>query len=96
MTRAELREYVCTMFAANKLGVGNIAPPAQAFILEIEAQASAKGLDILQKIGIGDGDRRIVKEMMSRWYETYEKQCQNDVVKKAREMIIRDKNPAFI
>lgn len=96
MTREELRNYVCTMFAANKLGVGKIAPLAQSFILETEAKASAKGLDILQKIGIGDGDLRIVKEMMSQWYATYEKQCQDDVVKMAREKIIQDKNPAFV
>jgi len=96
MTREELRNYVCTMFAANKLGVGKIAPLAQAFILETEATASAKGLDILQKIGVEDGDLRTVKEMMSQWYATYEKQCQDDVVKNAREKIIQDKNPAFV
>ncbi len=96
MNREETRNYVCTMFAANKMGVGKIAPFAQAFILEIEATASAKGLDILQNIGIGDRDLRIVKALMSRWYATYEKQCQGDVVKTAWKKIIEKKNPVFI
>lgn len=95
MSREEIRNYICTMFAANKLGVEKIAPSAQASILEIEAEASAKGLEILQKIGIGDGDLWIVKEMMSRWYGSYEKRCEEDVVKTAREKIMKGKNPVF-
>ena len=91
MNREETRNYVCTMFAANKMGVGRIAPFAQAVILEIEAKASAKGLDILQKVGIKDGDLRFVKEMMSRWYATYEKQCRDDVVKEARKRVLEEK-----
>ncbi len=96
MNREEIRSYVCTMFAANKMGVGKIAPSAQASILEIEAEASANGLDILQKIGFEDGDLRLVKEVLSRWYASYEKQCPDDVVKMAREKIVGNKNPVFV
>jgi hypothetical protein len=96
MNREDTRNYLCTMFAANKMGVEKIAPSAQAFILEIEAKASAKGLDILKKIGIKDGDLRTMKAMMSRWYATYEEQCHEDVVKQVREKIIDDNNPALI
>jgi hypothetical protein len=96
MNREENRNFVCTMFAANKMGVRRIAPFAQAIILETEAKASAKGLDILQRIGIEDGDLRIVKEMMSRWYTTYEKQCQDNVVKEIRKRVLKEKNPVFV
>jgi hypothetical protein len=96
MDMEKTRNYVCTMFAANKVGVEKIAPSAQAFILEIEAEASAKGLDILKRIGIGDGDLGIVKEMMSRWYATYESLCQKDIVNRVREKIIQRKNAAFL
>ena len=96
MDKDETRNYVCTMFAANKIGVEKIAPAAQAFVLEIEAEASAKGLDILKRIGIGDGDLGIVKEMMSRWYATYERLCRKDIVNKVREKIMQHKNPALL
>jgi len=95
MDREEIRNYICTMFAANKMGIAKIAPLAQAFILEIEAKASANGLVILQKIGIGDGDLGIVKALMSQWYATYEKQCPDYVVKKVREKVVKNKNPVF-
>ena len=96
MNREKMRDYICTIFAANRMGIGKIAPFAQAFILETEAKASARGLDLLQKIGIGDGNLKIVRNLMSRWYATYEQQCPDDVVKKAREKIMQDKNPAIV
>ena len=96
MNREETRNYVCTIFAANKMGVGRIASTAQEYILEVEAEASAKGLAILRKIGIDDGKLEAAKDMMSGWYASYENQCRKDVVKKVREKIINDKNPALI
>ena len=96
MNREETRNYVCTMFAVNKMGVGRIAPTAQEYILEVEAEASAKGLAILKKIGVNNGELEAAKEMMSRWYASYENQCRKDVVKKVREKIMNDKNPALV
>ena len=96
MNREETRNYVCTMFAVNKMGVGRLAPTAQEYILEVEAEASAKGLAILKKIGINDGELEAAKVLMSRWYASYENQCRKDVVKKVREKIINDKNAAFV
>ncbi len=95
MNREETRNYVCTMFAANKMGVNKIAPAAQECVLEVEAEASARGMDILKKVGIKQGELRLVKEIMSRWYESYEKQCLEGVVKKVRAQIIQNKNPAL-
>jgi hypothetical protein len=95
MNREETRNYICTMFAANKMGVGKIAPAAQEYVLRVEAEASAKGLAILQKVGINDGELQAVKNMMSRWYGSYENQCSEDAVKKVREKIMNDKNPAL-
>jgi len=95
MNREETRNYVCTMFAVNKMGVGRIALTAQEYILELEAEASAKGLAILKKIGINDGELEAVKNMMSKWYASYENECRKDVVKKVREKIANDKNPAL-
>ena len=96
MNREETRNYVCTMFAVNKMGVGRIALTAQEYILEVEAEASAKGLAILKKIGIDDGELEAVKDMMSRWYASYENECRKDVVKKVREKIVNDKNPTLV
>ena len=96
MNREETRNYVCTMFAVNKMGVGRIALTAQEYILEVEAEASAKGLAILKKIGINDGELEAVKDMMSSWYASYENECRKDVVKKVREKIVNDKNPALL
>jgi hypothetical protein len=95
MNREETRNYVCTMFAANKMGVGRIGVNAQEYILEVEAEASAKGLAILKKIGIHDGELEAAKDMMSKWYASYENQCRKDVVKKVREKITNNKNPAL-
>ncbi len=96
MNREETRNYVCTMFAVNKMGVSRIASTAQEYILEVEAEASAKGLAILKKIGIDDGELEAVKDMMSGWYPSYENECRKDVVKKVREKIVNDKNPAIV
>ncbi len=91
MNREETRNYLCTMFAANKMGLEKIASGAQRFILEVEAEASARGLAILREIGVGDGDLTSVKQMMSQWYATYEKRCQKDVVKEVRKRILEGK-----
>ncbi len=96
MNREETRNYVCTMFAANKMGINKIAPTAQESVLEIEAEASARGVDILTKVGIEQGELGLVKEILSRWYASYENQCREDVVKKVRAQIIQDKNPAIL
>lgn len=96
MNREETRNYVCTMFAVNKMGLGRIGLTTQEYILEVEAEASAKGLAILKKIGINDGELEAVKNMMSRWYASYENECREDVVKKVREKIVNDKNPALV
>jgi len=95
MSREEVRNYVCTMFAANKMGIHKIAPVAQECILEIEAEASAKGVGILKKVGMKQGELRLVEKTMSRWYASYENQCREDVVKKVRAQIIQEKNPAL-
>ncbi len=95
MNREATRNYVCIMFAANKMGVSKIAPIAQEFILEVEAEASARGVGILTKVGIEQGELRPVKKIMSRWYASYENQCRENVVKKVRAQIIQGKNPAF-
>ncbi len=94
MNRDETRNYVCTMFAANKMGVNKIAPAAQESILEIEAEASRRGLDILKKVGPEHGEHGRVKTIMSRWYASYENQCREEVVKKVRAQMVQDKNPA--
>ncbi len=95
MNREKTRDYLCTMFAANKMGVNKISQSGQEVILEVEAEASATGLDILKEIGLEDGDLRFVKKMMSQWYATYEESCREDVAKKVREKLINDKNPSF-
>jgi len=96
MNREATRNYVCTMFAVNKMGVGRIAPTVQEYILELEAEASAKGLAILKKIGINDGELEAAKNMMSRWYASYENQCWKDVVERVRQKIMNDRNPALV
>ena len=89
-----LPDYARTEYGVSH-GAGRIASIAQEYILQVEAEASAKGLAILKEIGIHDGELHVVKEMMSRWYVSYENQCSEDVVKKVREKIVNDKNPAF-
>jgi hypothetical protein len=96
MNRDETRDYVCIMFAVNKLGVDNISPSAQKFILEVEAEASKKGLQILKKIGVQDRDLLPVKQMMQRWYSTYERMCQAEAVNGAWENILKNNNPVFL
>lgn len=96
MNREEKRNYVCTMFAVNKMGVNRIAPSAQEHILTLEAEASAKGLDILKSIGLKDGELDDARALMSRWYSSYENQCLDDVVIKVREQMSKEGNPALI
>ncbi|RLC31745.1 MAG: hypothetical protein DRH37_02365 [Deltaproteobacteria bacterium] len=96
MNREETRNYICTMFAANKMGLGKIAPFAQAFVLETEARSSARGMALLRKIGIADGDLSTVRKLMSQWYASYEKQCEEAIVKNVRKKIMLDRNPAIV
>jgi hypothetical protein len=96
MNREKTRDYLCTMFAANKMGANKISLSGQEVILEVEAEASVNALDILKDIGLEDGDLSAVKKMMSLWYATYEKSCWKDVAKKVREKLIKDKNYSFL
>ena len=96
MDREEKRDYVCTMFAVNKMGVNQIGQAAQEHVLTLEAEASAKGLEILKNIGLKHEDLDKVKELMSKWYATYENQCLENVVLKVREQIEKEGNPALI
>ncbi len=41
-------------------------------------------------------DLKIVKELMSKWYASYEKLCQIEMVKKVRGKIIENKSTAFL
>jgi hypothetical protein len=40
-----------------------------------------KGIRILKETGVDNEDLRIVKELMSKWYASYENLCQKEVVK---------------
>ncbi|SPD73343.1 hypothetical protein PITCH_A1800029 [uncultured Desulfobacterium sp.] len=95
MSRDETRDYVCIMFVINKLGVDKISPEAQEFILKVEAEASRKGFQLLTNIGVQDGELLTIKQMMKRWYASYECMCHEKAVSGAREKILTDNNPVF-
>jgi hypothetical protein len=96
MNRDEARTYLCTMFASHGIGLDKISPTGQEFILGVEAEASANGIRILKETGVDEEDLRTVKELMSKWYASYEKLCQKEVVKKVREKIIENKDTTFL
>ena len=96
MNRDETRDYVCIMFVVNKLGVDKVSPAAQEIILKMEAEASNKGFQILKNIGVQDGDLLAVKQMMKKWYASYEAMCQEEAVNWAWEKILRENNPVFL
>ena len=96
MNRDETRDYVCIMFVVNKLGVDKVSPAAQEIILKVEAEASKKGLQILKNIGVQDGDLLTVRQMMKKWYASYEAMCQEEAVNRAWKNISRENNPVFL
>lgn len=70
------------MFAAHGTGLEKISPSGQEFILGIEADASANGIRILKEAGVANEDLRIVGGLTSKWYASYEKLYQKEVVKR--------------
>lgn len=96
MNREEARTYLCTMFASHGIGLEKISPAGQEFILDVEANASATGIRILMETGVDKEDLKIVKELMSNWYASYEKLCQKEVVRKVRKKIIENENTTFL
>ncbi len=96
MNRDEARTYLCTMFASHGIGLEKISPAGQEFILDVEANASATGIRILKETGVDKEDLKIVKELMSNWYASYEKLCQKEVARKVRKKIIENENTAFL
>lgn len=96
MSREEARTYLCTMFAAYGIGLDKISPTGQESILMVEAGASANGFNILKEIGTSPIDLKRVTKLMAQWYGTCEALCQNDVVTKVRERILKDHDTAFL
>jgi hypothetical protein len=96
MNREEMRTYLCTMFAAQGIGLDKVSPTGQEFILNIEAEASAKGFDILKEAGVSKEDLGPVKEFLCQFYASYEKLCHEYVATKVREKIIEDEDAAFL
>ncbi len=96
MSREDARLYLCSMFASHKMGLSKLSPLAQGFVLKVESEASANGLYLLRAIGVNEEDLTIVKKLMSRWYASYEKLCHEDVIKKIRKEIIKDKKAEFL
>lgn len=96
MNREEMRTYLCTMFAAQGIGLDKISPTGQEFILSIEADASAKGFGILKETGATHEDLGAVKRLLSKFYTSYEKLCHEYVATKVRGKIIEDENTAFL
>ena len=96
MNRDEARTYLCTMFASHGIGLEKISPAGQEFMLHVEAKAYTNGIRILKEVGVDREDLKFAKELMSKWYATYEMLCQKEVVSKVRKKIIEDNNTAFL
>jgi len=96
MDREEARDYLCTMFVAHAIGLDEVSSKGQKLVLQVEAEASASGLRLLREVGVEEKDLGTVKDMMSRWYTTYEVLCNPNVVKKTKNRILRDEKASFL
>lgn len=96
LDREESRAYICSIFAAQGIGINRISPDGQECILMIEARASVKGLDLLNRMALSDEELEIVKRSLSKWYTSYEKHCHEEVVRKVRERIMKNGDALFL
>ena len=92
----DARMYLCTMFVTKGIGLAEVSPKGQESILRAEAGASASGFSILKEIRVDNEYLEVARKLMSQWYSTYEKLCNEAVVKKVRDRIIKDANFAFL
>ncbi len=96
MSKEKVRNYLCSMYAASGIGLNSISPTGQEVILHIEARASIAGFFVLREIGVDKNDYNIITQLMSEWYATYEELCREEVVKKVRLKISKNKNASFL
>lgn len=96
MDRDEAQTYISTMLAMHGMGLDQISAKAQEFILTVESGASATGFEILGEIGVNSRDLGKVAKMLAEWYGNYEALCDEQLVKKIREKLRKDKHTAFL